>query len=64
MESKSGVCTKNTYVKSAKNRGEILVPGVSLIKCKRLQAIVLHLIRGYLVIDSQSALCERLLVQL
>ena len=31
MESKSGVCTKNTYVKSAKNRGEILVPGVSKI---------------------------------
>ena len=29
MESKSGVCTKNTYVKSAKNRGEILVPVVS-----------------------------------
>ena len=28
MESKSGVCTPNTYVKSAKNRGEILVPGV------------------------------------
>lgn len=28
MESKSGVCTKNTYVKSAKNRDEILVPGV------------------------------------
>ena len=30
MESKSGVCTPNTYVKSAKNRGEILVPGVCL----------------------------------
>ena len=30
MESKSGVCTPNTYVKSAKNRGEILVPGVFL----------------------------------
>ena len=29
MESKSGVCTPNTYVKSAKNRGEILVPVVS-----------------------------------
>ena len=28
MESKSGVCTPNTYVKSAKNRGEILVPVV------------------------------------
>ena len=31
MESKSGVCTKNTYVKSAKNRGEILVPGVCVL---------------------------------
>ena len=28
MESTSGVCTPNTYVKSAKNRGEILVPVV------------------------------------